>query len=53
MVLAEVTLGVKENDPGYLHQHSQSSDPLAYGSDTNEHQASNEGVPRLVGIQNC
>ena len=43
----------KEKEPGHLHQHAQSSDPEVHGSGNQEHQAPNEGMPRLVGIQNC
>ena len=53
MVLGQVILEAKEKEPGLLHQHAQSSDPEVHGSCSHEHQAPNEGVPCLVGIQNC
>ena len=52
MAFGQVTLGAKEKEPWHLHQRSHSSDLEVHGSGTYD-QASNEGVARLVGIQNC
>ena len=53
MALGHVTSEAKGKEACHLRQHAHSSDPEVHGSGTYEHQASNEGVPRLVGIQNC